>query len=368
MTLRDRFLAWRDRRLTNPKFQTWAASVPFVRGLARKRARQAFDLCAGFVYSQVLQACIQLGVLEEVRDEPLDLGELAIRLDFPKEGLERLLKAAIALDLLMLRSGGRFGLGETGAALLGNPGVFSMVRHHATLYQDLTDPIALLRERRTDTALAQYWAYAGQATPQNAKPNAVEAYSHLMAQTQTFIASTILDAVSFSEASHLMDVGGGLGAFVAHAGQRYAGLALTVCDLPGVVSLADDHLAKALPDRDVNLVGVNMFEDALPKTADTISLIRILHDHDDAPVETLLKNVRSALPPGGRLVIAEPMAETPGAEAMGDAYFGLYLWAMASGRPRSAGTLKAMLQRAGFGSVDEVPSAQPLLTRILIAR
>lgn len=368
MTWRDRFLAWRDRRLTNPNFQTWAASMPLVRGLARKRARQAFDLCAGFVYSQVLQGCIELGVFEAVRDGPLSLEDLSKQLDFPEEGLERLLKAAIALDLLMLRSQGRYGLGEIGAALLGNPGVFSMVRHHATLYQDLSDPLALLRARRTDTALAQYWAYAGQEAPQKAESTAVEAYSHLMAQTQTFIASTILNAVSFGESRHLMDVGGGLGAFVAHVGQRYSDIDLTVCDLPGVVALAESHLASALPNRDVRLVGVNMFEDALPDGADTVSLVRILHDHDDGPVETLLKSVRAVLPDGGRLIIAEPMAETPGCEPMGDAYFGMYLWAMASGRPRSAGTLKAMLHTAGFATVDEVPSAQPLLTRILIAR
>ena len=368
MSWRDRFLAWRDRRLTNPNFQTWAASIPIVSGLARKRARQAFDLCAGFVYSQVLQACIELGLFEAVRDGPLGLEELSSQLDFPQEGLERLIKAAIALDLLMVRSKGRYGLGEIGAALLGNPGVFSMVRHHATLYQDLADPLALLRARRTDTALAQYWAYAGQSAPQDAETSAVEAYSLLMAQTQTFIASTILSAVSFSESRHLMDIGGGLGAFVAHVGKRYGDLDLTVCDLPGVVALAESHLEAELPNRAVRLVGVNMFEDTLPDGADTISLVRILHDHDDGPVETLLKNVRAALPDGGRLIIAEPMAETPGAEPMGDAYFGMYLWAMASGRPRSAGTLKAMLHAAGFTTVDEVTSTQPLLTRILIAR
>jgi len=368
MTWRDQFLAWRDRRLTNPDFQTWAASVPIIRRLARKRARQAFDLCAGFVYSQVLQACVQLGVLDAVRHHPKTASELSSELDFPADGLARLLKAAVALDLLMLRSKDRYGLGEIGAALLGNPGVFSMVRHHATLYQDLADPVALLRERRTDTELAKYWAYAGQSAPEQADAAAVASYSELMAQTQTFIASTILDAVSFSETRHLMDVGGGLGAFVAHAGKTFPELALTLCDLPSVVALAEAHLSAALPGREVTRVGVNMFVDTLPAGADTISLVRILHDHDDGPVKKLLANVRSALPKDGRLIVAEPMAETPGAEPMGDAYFGLYLWAMASGRPRSAGVLKAMLHEAGFETVDEIPSAQPLLTRILIAQ
>ena len=62
----------------------------------------------------------------------------------------------------------------------------------------------------------------------------------------------------------------------------------------------------------------------------------MLHDHDDAAALALLRAARAALPPDGTLLLAEPMAGTPGAEPMGDAYFGFYLLAMGSGRPRTA--------------------------------
>ena len=60
----------------------------------------------------------------------------------------------------------------------------------------------------------------------------------------------------------------------------------------------------------------------------------------------LLRAVHAALEPGGTVLIAEPMAGTPGAEPMGDAYFGLYLLAMGHGRVRSA---HACLQAAPPG-------------------
>ena len=74
----------------------------------------------------------------------------------------------------------------------------------------------------------------------------------------------------------------------------------------------------------------------------------MLHDHDDDKALAALRAAYAALPPGGTLLIAEPMAQTPGAEAIGDAYFGFYLLAMGSGRPRRHGEMTQLLQAAGF--------------------
>ena len=66
----------------------------------------------------------------------------------------------------------------------------------------------------------------------------------------------------------------------------------------------------------------NMFESGLPSTPDVVSFIRVLHDHDDDRIKALLSSAHKALPEGGRLIVAEPMAGTWGSEAIGDAYFG----------------------------------------------
>jgi len=92
-----------------------------------------------------------------------------------------------------------------------------------------------------------------------------------------------------------------------------------------------------------------------------------VHDHDDAVVRALLRSVRGALPPGGILLIAEPMAGAPGAASMGDAYFGFYLLAMGSGRPRTPVELKALVEEAGFVAVRFLKTAIPLQTGVLVA-
>jgi demethylspheroidene O-methyltransferase len=99
-----------------------------------------------------------------------------------------------------------------------------------------------------------------------------------------------------------------------------------------------------------------------------VSLIRVLHDHDDDTALALLRVIRHALPADGTLLIAEPMSETPGSEPVGDAYFGFYLLAMRSGRPRTQDQIAGLLREAGFTRSRPIRTRSPLLVRLLAAQ
>jgi demethylspheroidene O-methyltransferase len=111
-----------------------------------------------------------------------------------------------------------------------------------------------------------------------------------------------------------------------------------------------------------------VFRDPLPTGADLLSLVRVLHDHDDAQALRILQAARRALPAGGVLLVAEPMSGTAGAEPMGDAYFGFYLLAMGQGRPRTPAELRALLGQAGFARVRTARTRRPMLTRLIVAQ
>lgn len=365
---RDRALAWRDRCLASPAFQRWAGRFPLTRGIARRRAARVFDLVAGFVYSQVLAACVRLKLFDLLAEGPRRIEALAPRLGLDAVATERLLAAAIALRLVERRSAGRFGLGELGAPLVGNVAVAAMVEHHALLYADLADPVALLRGEATSPHLAAYWPYAGATDPGAASAAQVAAYSALMSASQPLVADEVLGAVHLDAHRCLLDVGGGDGTFLVAAARRAPRLRLMVFDLPAVATKAQLRLEAAGLGERARAVGGNFLVDALPTGADIATLIRVLHDHDDARVMTVLRAVHAALAPGGTLVVAEPMAETARAEAMGDAYFGFYLLAMGRGRPRSAQCLADLMTRSGFEAVRKVPTALPLQTQLLVGR
>jgi demethylspheroidene O-methyltransferase len=165
-----------------------------------------------------------------------------------------------------------------------------------------------------------------------------------------------------------MDVGGGHGVFLAAAGARAPRLKLTLFDLPAVAAGARERLAReGLADRAEVLSG-DFLSEALPEGADLITLVRILHDHDDAGVTRLLRAAREALPPGGALLVAEPMSAAPRPDRVGDVYFAFYLLAMGRGRARTPAEIAAMLRDAGFGSVRSLRTRTPFLLRALLAR
>ena len=364
-------IGWITRRNTvfaNPRFQYWAARLPVIRWIARSRANGAFDLLAGFAYAQVLRAAVEGGLFEALKDGPVSAADVAARMDLSEDAALTLLRAARALMLSEEAAPDQWMLGEQGAVFAANPGVQAMVRHHRLLYNDLADPIALLRrDRREPTELSRFWTYAGALQGTTERGEDTAEYSQLMAASQHFVADEVLASVNFRDVDRLLDVGGGHGAFLSAIGRAHPHLELGLFDLPEVVKTGGPTLAAAVGAHRVTAHPGNFFNDSIPQGYDMVSLIRILHDHDDAPAQALLANIRASLVPGARLLIAEPMARIPGAEPMGEAFFGLYLWAMGSGRPRSPAEIIAMLRKAGFARARSVATAQPVNASVIVA-
>jgi demethylspheroidene O-methyltransferase len=232
----------------------------------------------------------------------------------------------------------------------------------------LADPVALLRGEVKDAALAKVFPYTTAEQPGAIEQERVAAYSTLMSASQPFVASEILDTYDFRNHRVHLDVGGGEGTFLCSVAKQAPDLKLLLFDLPAVAQRAHERFAAAGLSARARAYGGSFLTDDLPMGADLITLVRVVHDHDDARVLTLLKRVRKALAPGGVLLLAEPMSGTRGAQAMGDAYFGFYLLAMGRGRTRTVEELSKLLSQAGFAAPQLLPTRIPLQTKVLLIR
>lgn len=356
---------WLNRLIARPGFQSWASHFPLTRGQARRDGAAIFDLVQGFVKSQALMALVELDVFRRLRAGPQTAASLAHALSLPVDRMQILLQAGAAMKLLKRRRDGRFALARQGAALMGVPGLEAMIRHHKAFYRDLEDPVALLRGPEK-TELSQFWPYVFGATGA-VPPDVARTYSDLMAQSQALVARDTLRAISLRGARRLLDVGGGTGAFLEAVGKAYPGLQLVLFDLPQVVPDARARFERAGQWDRVTIHSGSFRDDPLPTGADVISLVRVLYDHDDATVQTLLRKVFEALPPGGRLIVSEPMSGGPRPEVSGDVYFAFYTMAMQTGRARSALKIADLCRGAGFDQVTVAAAARPYVTSALTA-
>ena len=127
LSLADRLLGWRDRLLASPAFHRLASGFVLTRPVAQRRARQLFDLVAGFVYSQVLAACVHLDLFKRLSAGPMTLAALAdhrvrIRIRGGAESLNLATAAAVCLyeSAFALRASGA--AAQQGGELSGRAG------------------------------------------------------------------------------------------------------------------------------------------------------------------------------------------------------------------------------------------------------
>jgi demethylspheroidene O-methyltransferase len=366
--VRERLLDWRDRMVMRPSFRRWAARFFLTKPVARRQSSRLFDIASGFVKSQTLLACVRLQVLERLMENPARPAELARMTGLSEDAALRLLSAAGAIDLVSQQADGRYRLGSLGAAVVGEPGIRAMVEHNATFYADLADPVALLKASARPTQLEQYWAYSGDDQAAGLQPAQVSAYSELMAESQRMVAEEVLAVYPVHKHRLLLDVGGGEGAFVHAAATAAPQLNVSVFDLPAVTERACLRMEQLGLSARFKAHGGNFFTDSLPSGADLVTLVRVLHDHDDAEASQLLANIHRSMPPGQTLLIAEPMAGISQSRAVGDAYFAFYLLAMGRGRARTPAEIQSMLETAGFSQVRTIATNQPVITQLICAR
>ncbi|MEY3886404.1 MAG: Demethylspheroidene O-methyltransferase [Pseudomonadota bacterium] len=371
-TWHDRLLAWLERLYASPRLYSFSLTNPLTRWVTRRRTQKLFDLMAGFVHTQVMLACIRLDLFKMLHQAPADLQQIAARVNMPAPVLQRLLLSAVSLGLLESRSQSRYGLGPLGVPLATHDGIAAMIEHNDLLYADMQDPVGFLNNAWQGD-MAAYWPYAHDAqAATRAAQDKFSRYSDLMAASQGFVVGEILSTYFFDEHRCVLDVGAGKGRFACEMAAHAPHLKLKLFDLPPVLELAKNNVQQRGLSERMSFYPGSFLHDELPQGADLVTLVRVAHDHPDDVVKQLLQKIHAALPLGGVLLLAEPMAQTMSATSSGsaqaDAYFHFYLLAMGAGRLRTPEELMRLMAEAGFGQIEHLPNAMPIHAQLIVAR
>lgn len=320
------------------------------------------ELGLSFAVSQAFFAGCQMGLFDLLAQGPASHEALAKRLGIHPEGCRRLLVVLHRLGLVERRRD-EYANGEL-AAFLTTDSPYQMrglshIERFVEMWAHL--PQAL---RNYGPVWVETFGVPSQEifTELYADPVQLRRFCDYMNSYSVAIGEEIASLHDFSAHRCLLDVAGGPGGLSRPIGRRYPHLQGIVMDLPPVLEVTRELIAKdGLADR-FRTETADLFEGPYPRGADVMTLSWILHDWSDENCRKILRHCFEALPAGGTLLISEMV--------MHDDFSGSSLWSElyslfmlvcceSSARERSEAEHREQLAEAGFRDVRIVRARGP---------
>jgi hypothetical protein len=304
------------------------------------------QLALGYWRSQVLFAAARLGVFDALAAGARTPDQVAVRSGASPEHMGRLLNACVAVQLVDREDGGyrntpmaqRF-LVEGGDQYLGNWVTFMGDFYPA--WGGLAD--AIRTGRPVENGLARL--------------SAGEDYTrHIILAMHEYAMGPgreLMSRVTLPGRRLLLDVGGGAGSYSMLLAESHPDLHAVVLDLPAVVKITAEVVARhGLAGRITTRAG-NYLEDDFGSGFDTVLLSNMLHQEDPATCLALLRKAAAALVDGGTLIVQLSFLNRDRTGPPWAVLQSLQLMlSYQGGRAYTTDDVLAMLPAAGFGRAE----------------
>lgn len=300
--------------------------------------------------SMCLRAGCQLGVFDHL-DTELSATELARSCGADPHAMRRLLLALT--DLGVVERSGAEGFTNTGLGATLRMDHPSQVRDlalmqswgpHVASWTHLADAVRTGAGVFEPVVGAPLWAAL------SAEPEVEQQFNGAMARRAAGQLAAVEAAVDLSDATSVVDVGGGRGALLAGVLRAWPQLDGVVADRPEVAAEATAALAAdGLGDR-ARGVSADFFS-SVPPGSDVYLVSNVLHDWDDEACIRILSTVRAAMAPGARLLVVERVLDVVGRPfaATRDLHLvDLHMLVVFGARERSLAEYDVLLREAGF--------------------
>jgi SAM-dependent methyltransferase len=175
------------------------------------------------------------------------------------------------------------------------------------------------------------------------------------------IAPHLLQKVRVPKSGRLLDVGGGLGAFSVAFCRRYPGLEATVVEHPKIVPLVRRAVRQAGMGGRIQVLGVDIVRQPLPRGFDIALLSNVLHAHGSNENRSLLRKLHDSLRPHGRLIVRDVFMRADGTAPEWGTLFSVLLFLHSPrGRCYSIDQIRAWVRMAGFSLIKRPFRSSPL--------
>ncbi|MBZ5576094.1 MAG: methyltransferase [Acidobacteriia bacterium] len=308
----------------------------------------------GFWVSRALYVAAKLGLPDLLKDEPKSSRDLAEATGTHAPSLYRVLRALHSVGVFAEDDQGRFLLTPLGATLRTDvPGslryfaIEELGENHYPAWEKVLHSVKTGEIAFNQVYGASKWQYMVEHSDEAA------IFDAAMSSFSSVVAAAVAAAYDFSSSATVVDVGGGDGTLLTAILKRNPALRGVLADLPHVTERAQGRLqTEGLAERCETAAG--SFFDSAP-AGDTYVLKWIIHDWDDQQSAAILKNCRSAMAAGGRVLLVEAVIH-PGTAASFSKCMDLNMLVMTGGRERTEAEYRALLDSAGLRLTRVIPT------------
>jgi O-methyltransferase domain/Dimerisation domain len=332
-------------------------------------AMKVIQMLVGKSVARAISVAAELGIADALKDAPKQVEELAAATSTHAPSLYRLLRALASVGIFAEIEDRRFTLTPMATCL--RTEAPDSIRNLARWFGA---PLSwsgwgeLLHCVKTgETGVKQALGVTDPFAYMSEHPEQAQIFHACMTEISRMNAPGIVGAYDFGRFHKIVDVGGSHGLLLSAILRRYPSPRGILFDLPRVVEGAKRVIAAdGLTERCEPVAG-NFFE-SVPAGADAYILKQVIHDWDDAPAVAILRNVRQAIPPEGRLLLIEFVIPPPNEPSLSKV-FDLDMLVATGGRERTEIEYRDLFAAAGFTltAIHPIASGQSVIEGVPLA-
>jgi hypothetical protein len=331
-------------------------------------AARLLELIQMRLIPEAIRVVAELGIADLLADGPKSAEELARATGAHANSLRRVLHALTYFGVFAHDSGERFALGPLGEILKRDaPGSL----HDAALFfggEKRTDVMRLFLDcvKTGESAIQKLSKGRGIFEWLAGDPERLKLFNEVMTSFATLHLTGLLDAYDFAPAKKIVDVGGGHGKNLVEILKKNPAMRGVLFDLPQAFEGGQKLVAQAGLSERCEVVSGDFFV-SVPAGADVYLLSRVIHDWNDERTVAILKVVRAAIMPHGKLVLLETMLR-PDDASVYPVLSDLNMLLMTGGCERSENEYRALYRAAGFELTRTVATTSPTGTTVIEGR
>ena len=312
---------------------------------------QLLEISGFFWKTCVLHTAVKMDVFTAIGDGRQTAGAIAQKIDGTVNGVERLLNALVAMELLE-KTDDKYTNTPSGKSLLAKDSpkyLGHIIMHHHHLLESWSMLDQAVKSGKPQRTRSSY-----------SKEEWRESFLMGMFNMAMGMAPHIVPVIDVSNRQHLLDLGGGPGTYAIHFCLANDALNATVYDLPTTRPFAESTIQRfKLADR-INFMDGNYLEDPVEGRYDVAWLSHILHGEGPDDCRMIIQKAVDALEPGGMIIIHDFILNNSMDGPLFPALFSLnMLIGTESGQSYSEEQITDMLAAAGARDIRRIAINTP---------